>query len=376
MINFSRSDGRIFSRWWWIIDRVTLFSFLIMMIFGILLAMAATPMIANRIGIETSYFLKRHLLYSLPTLSIIFLVSILDQKNIKRFSIMLFAASLFLMVASIFLGAEIKGARRWISIFGFSLQPSEFSKPALAVITAWMFAEQSEHPEFRGKFIAGIFLLIFDALLAMQPDIGMIIIVTSVWLGQLFLNGLPVIFVMVAFVVGAGCLAVAYLFLPHVTARIDRFLDPEIGDHYQINRSLEAFANGGLFGVGPGEGTIKRYVPDAHADFVFAVLGEEFGFFVCAFVIILIAFIIIHGMLKALKENNFFNLLASVGLLAQFGLQSFVNIASSLHMIPTKGMTLPFMSYGGSSMIATGIMIGMILALQKRRVGEVYRRPI
>lgn len=338
--------------------------------------MAATPMIANRIGIETSYFLKRHLLYSLPTLSIIFLVSILDQKNIKRFSIMLFAASLFLMVASIFLGAEIKGARRWISIFGFSLQPSEFSKPALAVITAWMFAEQSEHPEFRGKFIAGIFLLIFDALLAMQPDIGMIIIVTSVWLGQLFLNGLPVIFVMVAFVVGAGCLAVAYLFLPHVTARIDRFLDPEIGDHYQINRSLEAFANGGLFGVGPGEGTIKRYVPDAHADFVFAVLGEEFGFFVCAFVIILIAFIIIHGMLKALKENNFFNLLASVGLLAQFGLQSFVNIASSLHMIPTKGMTLPFMSYGGSSMIATGIMIGMILALQKRRVGEVYRRPI
>jgi cell division protein FtsW len=179
-----------------------------------------------------------------------------------------------------------------------------------------------------------------------------------------------------ALVVGAGGLAVAYLFLPHVTARIDRFLNPEIGDHYQINRSLEAFANGGLLGVGPGEGTIKRYVPDAHADFVFAVLGEEFGFIVGAFVIGLIGFIVIHGLLKSLKESNFFNLLALIGLLAQFGLQSFVNIASSLHMIPTKGMTLPFMSYGGSSMIATGIMTGIILTLQKRRIGSVYRQPI
>ncbi|MDR3186836.1 MAG: putative lipid II flippase FtsW [Holosporaceae bacterium] len=376
MISFSRSDDRIFSRWWWVVDRVTLFSFLIMMIFGILLAMAATPMIANRMGIETSYFLKRHLLYSMPTLPIIFLVSLLDQKNIKRLSMVLFLSSLFLMLASIFLGDEIKGARRWIPVFGFSLQPSELAKPAFAVVTAWMFAEQREHPEFRGKFIAGVFLLIFDLLLTMQPDIGMMIIVTAVWFGQLFLNGLPVIFLIAALVVGAGGLAVAYLLLPHVTARIDRFLDPEIGDHYQINRSLEAFANGGLLGVGPGEGTIKRYVPDAHADFVFAVLGEEFGFFVCAFVIILIAFIVVHGILKSLKENNFFNLLASVGLLAQFGLQSFVNIASSLHVIPTKGMTLPFMSYGGSSMIATGIMIGMILALQKRKIGGVYRRPV
>ncbi|MDR1375737.1 MAG: putative lipid II flippase FtsW [Holosporaceae bacterium] len=376
MIDFSRSDDRIFSRWWWIIDRVTLFSFLIMIIFGILLAMAATPMIANRIGIETSYFLRRHLLYSIPTLPIIFFVSLLDQKNIKRLSLVLLIGSLFLLLASVFFGVEIKGGRRWISIFGFSLQPSELSKPAFAIVTAWMFAEQREHPEFKGKFIASIFLLILDLLLIMQPDIGMIIIVTSVWFGQLFLNGLPVIFMMAAIMAGVGALAMAYLFLPHVTARIDRFLDPEIGDHYQINKSLEAFANGGLLGVGPGEGTIKRYVPDAHADFVFAVLGEEFGFFVCTFVIILIAFIVIYGMLKSLKENNLFNLLASVGLLAQFGLQSFVNIASTLHMIPTKGMTLPFMSYGGSSMLATALMVGMILALQKRRMDDVYRHHI
>ena len=242
MIGFSRSNDRILSSWWLTIDRIMLFSFLIMMIFGILLAMAATPMIANRIGVETSYFLKRHLLYSAPTLSIIFFVSLLNQKNIKIFAMILFFISIFFMLTSIFFSTEIKGACRWISIFGFSLQPSEFSKPAFAVITAWMFAKQREYPEFRGKFIAAIFLLIFDLLLIMQPDIGMIIIITSVWFGQWFLNGLPVIFVMAAIIVGAGGLATAYLFFPHVTARIDKFLNPEIGDHYQINRSLEAFA--------------------------------------------------------------------------------------------------------------------------------------
>jgi cell division protein FtsW len=155
-----------------------------------------------------------------------------------------------------------------------------------------------------------------------------------------------------------------------VTARVDRFLDPAVGDHYQINRSLEAFSNGGLFGVGPGEGTIKKHLPDAHADFVFSVLGEEFGFFVCVLVIVIIAFIVIYGMLKATKESNLFVILSSVGLLAQFGLQSFINIASTLHIIPTKGMTLPFMSYGGSSMIANSVAIGMILALGKKKLIE------
>ena len=195
----------------------------------------------------------------------------------------------------------------------------------------------------------------------------MVLLTTAVWLGQLFINGFPIIYAVGMGIAGLCGLVLAYFFLPHVTVRIDKFLNPTVGDHYQINRSLEAFANGGLFGVGPGEGIIKKHLPDAHADFVFAVVGEEFGFFICVFIVILIGFIVVYGMLKSVKESDLFSILASVGLLAQFGLQSFVNIASALHLIPTKGMTLPFISYGGSSMLAASITAGLILALGRKK---------
>ncbi|MDR1983046.1 MAG: putative lipid II flippase FtsW [Holosporaceae bacterium] len=368
MINISRDSNSIFGRWWWTIDRVILLAFLVLTAFGILLAMAATPMVADRMGIEKFYFLKRHLLYVVPSLVVVFYVSALDDSHIKKFSLFLFFISLFFTFLTLVFGLEIKGAHRWISFGGFSIQPSEFVRPALVVITAWMLSEQQKHQEFRGNFLAILFLLAFVSLLVLQPDIGMVAVTTLIWFGQLFLNGLSIILVIFIMGVGICGFVLAYLFLPHVAARVDRFLDPAVGDHYQINRSLEAFANGGLFGVGPGEGIIKKHIPDVHADFVFAVLGEEFGFFVCVLVIIIIAFIVVYGMLKSLKRNNLFSLFASVGLLAQFGLQSFINIASTLHIIPTKGMTLPFMSYGGSSMIASSITIGMILALGKSRV--------
>ncbi|MDR2158083.1 MAG: putative lipid II flippase FtsW [Holosporaceae bacterium] len=368
MIDISRGSSSIWGRWWWTVDRIMLFAFLTLMAFGILLAMAATPMVADRMGIEKFYFLKRHLLYILPSLAVVFCISTFNDSLIKKFALVLFFFSIFLTFSTLVMGMEIKGARRWISIFGFSMQPSEFVRPALAVITAWMFSEQQKYSEFRGNFLSILFLLSFLSLLILQPDIGMVVVTTSVWLGQLFLNGISMIFTIAIVILGSCGFILAYLFLPHVTARVDRFLDPAIGDHYQINRSLEAFSNGGLFGVGPGEGIIKKHLPDAHADFVFSVLGEEFGFFVCVLVIVIIAFIVVYGMLKTVKENNLFVILSSVGLLAQFGLQSFINIASTLHIIPTKGMTLPFMSYGGSSMIASSIAIGMILALGKKKV--------
>ncbi|MDR2781701.1 MAG: putative lipid II flippase FtsW [Holosporaceae bacterium] len=363
----ARDSNSILGHWWWTVDRVLLFAFLVLIAFGILLAVAATPMVADRMGIEKFYFLKRHLLYLVPSLVIVFMISTLNDSNIKKLSIFLFIVSIFLTFVTLIAGTEIKGARRWVSILGFSMQPSEFVKPSLAILTAWMFSEQQKHPEFRGNFLAITLLALFVFLLVLQPDIGMIVITTSVWFGQLFLNGLPIFFVVVAAIIGGSGFILAYLFLPHVTARVDRFLDPAIGDHYQINRSLEAFSNGGFFGVGPGEGIIKKHLPDAHADFAFAVLGEEFGFFVCVFVVSMIAFIVIYGILKTIKENNLFSLIASVGLLAQFGLQSFINIASTLHIIPTKGMTLPFMSYGGSSMLASSVTLGMILALRKKK---------
>ncbi|MDR0581006.1 MAG: putative lipid II flippase FtsW [Holosporaceae bacterium] len=368
MLDISRGSGSIYSQWWWTVDRVILFAFLILMALGVLLAATATPMVADRMGLEKFYFLKRHLLYLMPSLVIIFSVSLLNNSNIKKLSLALFLGAVILMILTLVYGAEIKGARRWISFFGFSIQPSEFAKPTLTILTAWMFSEQQKYPEFRGHLLAVLFLSLVMCPLVLQPDIGMILVISSVWFGQLFLNGLPIIFAIVATVVLMSGLILAYLFLPHVSARIDKFLDPAAGDHYQIYRSLEAFSNGGLFGVGPGEGVVKKYLPDAHADFVFAVLGEEFGFFICTFVIVIIACIVIYGMMKAMKESNLFVLLASIGLLAQLGLQSFVNIASALHIIPTKGMTLPFMSYGGSSMLACSVTIGMILALGKKKI--------
>ncbi len=337
-----------------------------MIAFGVLLAAAATPMVANRIGIEEFYFFKRHLLYIAPSLGIIFVISNMSHRDIKCFALILFFAAVFLTFMTLFFGARIKGAQRWISLGGFSIQPSEFAKPALAVLVAWVFSAQQKNPEINGKFIACFLWMMFSMALVLQPDFGMLIVTTTVFGIQLFLNGLPIILVVAAVIAGASGFVLAYLFLPHVTVRVNKFLDPAVGDHYQIDRSLEAFASGGLFGVGPGEGIVKKHLPDAHADFVFSVLGEEFGFFVCAFVVILIGFIVVHGMLRTLKNNtDSFSLLASVGLLSQFGLQAFVNMASTLHLIPTKGMTLPFMSYGGSSMFAISVVVGLILALSK-----------
>jgi cell division protein FtsW len=196
-------------------------------------------------------------------------------------------------------------------------------------------------------------------------------IVFGVWFAQLFVNGLPFFLVGIVLCLAFAGLASAYFLFPHVANRVDRFLNPEIGDHYQIEKSLEAFGNGGFLGVGPGEGMVKRYLPDAHADFVFSVIGEEFGFVFCAFLVFLYSFIILRGFFIAFREKSTFIALALVGLLGEFGLQAFINMASTLHLVPTKGMTLPFISYGGSSMVAISISTGMVLALtRKRTLGE------
>jgi cell division protein FtsW len=370
MIDVSRGSSSIFGRWWWTVDRMMLFSFLLLAAFGILAAAAATPMVADRMGIAKFYFLKRHLLYLIPSLTIAFCVSALKDSDIKKLALGLFAAALFFTILTLFLGVEIKGARRWVSLFGISLQPSEFVRPALTVLTAWILSKRQKYPEFRGNLLSALPVVMFVWLLILQPDVGMAAIAVAVWFGQIFLNGLSTAAVIIITLLGIGGVFLAYLFLPHVTARIDRFMDTSIGDHYQVNRSLEAFTSGGLGGVGPGEGIIKKHLPDAHSDFVFSVLGEEFGFFVCILITVIITFIVVYGMLKTLKETDLFVILASVGLLAQFGLQCFINIASALHMIPTKGMTLPFMSYGGSSMLSANITAGMILALGRRRIGS------
>ncbi len=206
-------------------------------------------------------------------------------------------------------------------------------------------------------------------MLLKQPDFGMAVVVAAVWFAQFFMAGLRLYWAGAGAIGGLAGLAGAYLWIPHVTSRVNRFLDPVPGENYQVNRSLEAFANGGVWGRGPGEGTIKDVLPDAHADFVFAVVGEEFGIIVCILIVGIFAFIVLRGLSRLLQEGNLFVLLAATGLLIQFGMQAAINMASTLHLIPTKGMTLPFVSYGGSSMLALAFGMGMLLALTRRRLG-------
>jgi cell division protein FtsW len=302
-------------------------------------------------------------------LAIMFAVSLLPPRTVRRVAFVGFAIAFAMVALTFVIGAEIKGARRWINLPGLSIQPSEFIKPTFAIVAAWLFAEQKANPAVPGNLISiGLFLPLV-AMLMKQPDLGMAVVVSAVWFAQFFMAGLRLYWAAAGAIAGVVGLAGAYMWLPHVTSRINRFLDPAAGDSYQVNRSLEAFANGGLWGRGPGEGRVKDVLPDAHADFVFAVAGEEFGLIICVLIVGVFAFIVLRGLSRLLQESNLFVLLAATGLLIQFGLQAAINMASAVHLIPTKGMTLPFLSYGGSSMLALALGMGMMLALTRRRLG-------
>jgi cell division protein FtsW len=331
--------------------------------------MTASPAVAVRIGYEPMHFVKRHLLAVPVSVAIMFAVSLLPPRKIRHAAFVLFGVSLLMLVGTLVIGVEIKGARRWIDVAGLGIQPSELVKPTFAVVAAWLFAEHRRKPGLPGNWIsAGLFVVIM-AILLKQPDFGMAVVVAIVWFAQFFMAGLRFYWLGIGLVSGASMMFAAYEWLPHVTDRINRFLDPTAGDSYQVHRSLEAFVSGGLWGKGPGEGTVKDFLPDAHADFIFAVAGEEFGLLACVLIIGLFAFVVLRGLSRLLQEQDQFILLAATGLLIQFGLQAAINLGSELRLIPTKGMTLPFLSYGVSSMLALALGMGMLLALTRRRLG-------
>lgn len=370
MSAFSRADNSVFGRWWWTVDRWSLLALAVLIGIGVVLIAAASAPVAARHGLPDFYFIKRHL-HMLPVaLVLIFGVSLMTPSQVKRFAVLAFGAVFVLLVLTLIIGSEINGARRWIYIAGFSLQPSEFIKPLFAVVTAWALSERIRDPKFPGLKIAAGCLVVLLAIVVLQPDLGQAFVLTAVWLAQFFLAGLSVYLVLGLVVAGIGGIIGAYLTMPHVTSRIDRFLDPSSGDTYQIRRSLEAFSNGGLTGRGPGEGQVKNVLPDAHSDFIFAVAGEELGMLVALGLVALFAFIVLRGFARAMQDHNLFVMLATAGLFAQFGIQALINMASTLNMMPTKGMTLPFISYGGSSLIAMALGLGMALALTRRRPGE------
>jgi cell division protein FtsW len=376
MSTLARTDTSLFGRWWWTVDRWMLAAIMAVAAIGALLTLAASPAVAERIGFDQYHFVRRQFIFLPVSMVIMVLVSLMRPRGIRRLAVACAVFALVGMLATLVVGEEIKGATRWIYIAGISLQPSEFLKPAFAVIAAWLFAESSANSSLPGnKLATGLFMVIV-VLLLLQPDVGMTAVVAAIWGVEFFLAGLPLVLVVMMAALFMGGVVGAYFTFSHVQGRIDRFLDPGAGEGYQVMRALEAFRNGGLFGRGPGEGRVKEVLPDAHADFIFAVAGEEFGLIACLVLLALFAFIVLRGFSRVLREENLFSLLAVAGLLVQFGLQVIINIASNLNMIPPKGMTLPFVSYGGSSTLALAIGMGMMLALTRERPGVVaFQRP-
>lgn len=374
MAMLSRADNSTLGRWWWTIDRWTLGAIGTLIGVGYIMMLAASPAVAERIGQSRDIFILKQVVFLALAGGVVVGVSLLSPRDIRRLALGGCVLALLLTLMTMVSGVEIKGARRWISIPGMTMQPSEFLKPCFAVVAAWLISEGRKTTRLTfgmrlswGMPVAiGIFLVI-AFLLKSQPDIGMLAVVTAVFFIQLYIGGLPVVLVGFSLLGLGGAAAGAYLLFPHVQARVQKYLHPTLESAYQPTLALEAFGNGGLLGRGPGEGRVKNQLPDAHADFVFAVAGEEFGLIICLLILSIFAFIVLRGIIRLLHEQDLFLTLACTGLVTGFGLQAFVNMASSLALIPTKGMTLPFVSYGGSSVIAVALGMGMLLALTRRR---------
>jgi cell division protein FtsW len=368
---FARTDHSTVGRWWWTVDRWTLVALAVLIGVGMLLVTAASPSVAERIHLPTFYFVDHQAIMLVPTLIVMFAVSLLTPRGVRRLAMIVFVVFFLLTALTLVAGHEVKGATRWVGVGPLSLQPSEFLKPAFAVVSAWLFAKQHSARAagtiFPGNLLAIVLYLAVVGVLMLQPDFGMTFVCTAIWFGEFFLAGLPIVFVLALAVMGVGALVGAYFIFPHIASRIDRFLDPASGDTYQVDRSLQAFVHGGLTGTGPGQGSVKMLLPDAHADFIFAVAGEELGLAATLFIVALFGFIVLRGFARALKDSDLFIVLAVGGLFTQFGLQAIVHMGSSLHLLPAKGMTLPFISYGGSSMLALGLGTGMALALTRTR---------
>ncbi|MEQ8392904.1 MAG: putative lipid II flippase FtsW [Thalassospira sp.] len=369
-IAFSRADTSVLGIWWWTVDRWLLAAIILLMGIGALLVMSASPPVADRINVDSFHFVTRQFVFLGMAVVCMLSISLLPVKWVRRLASFMFLGVIFLLIITPFIGSEIKGAVRWIHLAGVTIQPSEFLKPAFAVVVAWMFAEGRLNPNFPGYIVSSLMLAICIFLLMIQPDFGQTVVVTSIWSVQIFLAGLPIILVFCLGLGAVGLAVGAYLILPHVQSRVDRFLDPASGDNYQIERSMEAFMNGGIMGRGPGEGWVKNSIPDAHSDFIFAVAGEEFGLLFCILVVGVFTFIIMRGLSRLMGERNLFVVLAVSGILVQFGLQAVINMASTLQLVPPKGMTLPFVSYGGSATIGIAIGMGFVLALTRKRPGE------
>jgi len=373
---FSRNDNSLIAKWWWSVDKVSLLILFIIMAIGVFLNFSVSPAVAARVGKAPYAYLIKQMVFLPAAISLMLFISFQSERAVRRWALVVFTLFFVMTIMTLSMGTEtVKGAKRWLYLCGLSIQPSEFLKPSFCVLSAYVLSEgrklfQSSNNIFKrnsGIILSGTILAFVSAVLLMQPDIGMTFTMFVIWGTQVFLAGISWLLIAALAVAGIALVVALYFTVPHFQFRIDSFFDSSVGDKYQITQALSAFHSGGIFGIGPGEGKVKAHIPDAHTDFIMAVAGEEFGFVFCLFIIVLFAFIVLRGFSLALKENKLFCMLAVTGLLVQFGFQAIVNMSSSLNIIPTKGMTLPFVSYGGSSLISIALGMGFVLALTKRQ---------
>ncbi len=369
MMQFRRTDRGLLAEWWWTVDKPMLAAVFLLSFVGLIMTLAASPSVAVRLDQPEYHFVLRQLIFFGPALLIMIGVSMMGGRQIRRLALIMCVGGMAMMVAAILFGTPIKGSTRWLSLGPIAIQPSELVKPAFTVLSAWFFAEGARRKDVPGTAMAFGLFGIFAVLLVMQPDLGQTMLVTLVWGSMFFMSGMSWWWVIGLGGTAVGGLVFAYFVLPHVTSRIDQFLYPEQSDTFQVDTAREAILNGGWLGQGPGEGTVKRILPDAHTDFIFAVLAEEFGIIAAIGLVLIFAFIVLRGLSQAAAGKSPFERLAIGGLASLMGVQAGINMAVNLGLLPAKGMTLPFISYGGSSLLSVSIAMGMLMALTRRRPG-------
>ena len=366
----SRSERSLLTEWWFTVDRSLLGLSLLLLVIGIVMLLSASPPVALRHELPPFYFVQRQVIFALMGAAVLLFCSFLSHQNVRRLALLLFVMALIALVGVLLLGPEVNGAKRWVRLFGLSVQPSEILKPAFVILAAWAFAEgqkRDDVPAFSlaiGLFVASALLLI------LQPDFGQTLLLTATWVVMFFLGGLAWGWVLFFLSLGVASLFWAYHYLPHVAFRINHFLDPT-GENYQISRALEAFRQAGWFGRGPGEGSlVDQYLPDAHNDFIFAAIADEFGVVACLLLLFVFGGIVFLSLLRVRRLQDGFLRLAVSGLMVMFALQALIHMAVNLGLIPAKGMTLPLISYGGTSLLGSSLLLGLTLALTRRQPGR------
>ena len=365
----SRSRTGIVASWWWTVDRTLLALLVVLMLAGMVFSLTASPSMAARLGYAELHFVWRHGFFLLLGFAAMIVVSMLPMRRARQLALLALLGSFALMLVTLWIGESTKGAARWIPIGPFKIQPSEFLKPGLVVVCAWAFAEHLRRRDVPGVPVAFALFGVSIGLLMLQPDLGQSILVSIVWGAMLFMTGISLWLVGIAAGVGLVALAAAYVAFPHVSSRIDRFVFGE-GDTFQVDRAHDAITRGGWLGQGPGEGVVKHKLPDSHTDFIFSAMTEEFGIVVALALLALFAAITVRAVVLALRENDAFLRFAVTGLTLVFACQAIINMGVNVQVFPAKGMTLPFISYGGSSMLSMALTMGLLLAFTRKRAAN------